>query len=592
MKFSITIKLWIIFLLLNIITITFLGTYSFYQAKQAIIERTFDQLTSVRIEKKNRIERFFSDRKREISLFATSLKAKELIINDISKTDNQFILSEYYASGINQFINKSGYYNDIYFIVYDTLFYHSNIKNNLEKLVLSKIVGKKEAITNKIEPNIPFVIESEIFSSIKSNPAIFLTYKIQVDLNKSVYILFKISHEAINNIMFENNIYNGLGNSGEVYLVGNDYLMRSKSRFQDSSVYRIKAQTEGVIKALNDNPGIDIINDYRNISVLSSYSKVTIDELNWVVLAELDSKEAMLPIYTIRNSILYLSIIISFLLIGAVALLSQLITLPIKRLKDATKKLSDGNYDTSIKTTSKDEIGQLTDTFNAMVLKIKEQTEKLKLERSMRLRSMLKGQEIERQRLSRELHDGLGQLILAMKMKLQQTINSPKEKSDKITSEVISHFDRAIKEVRDISNNLMPAELRDFGFEKALKELLKEIEKSTSITIDIAIKNEILFDNFEHQTYMYRIFQEALSNIIKHSKASTVKIRILNQMNNLRILISDNGNGFNKHISNTGNGISNMKERVNLLNGIFHIESNKNGTAINIEIPLNQLDNE
>jgi len=587
MKFSITIKLWFIFLLLNIVTLIFLGTYSFYQTKKAIIERTFNQLTSVRIEKKNRIERFFTDRKKEINFYLSSFHFEENISERIPENEETTIIINAFQADIFQFLANRKYYSSVYILINESLvFQYDSLKRN-ENIFFNKtnteILSSK---FNQLNRNInkPIILELNT-DTLQKIPAIFIAEKMQHMGSNEITFLFQINHDAINSIMFEKNIYNGLGETGEVYLVGDDYLMRSASRFKANSIYKTEVKTEGVIKAFENNPGIEIIKDYRNISVLSSFSKVEIDDLNWVVLAEIDTNEAMLPIYTIRNSILYLSFIMTLLLIGVIALLSQLITLPIKKLKEATNKISEGNYNALIKSVSKDEIGQLTDTFNSMVLKIKEQTDKLKLERSMRLKSMLEGQEKERQRLSRELHDGLGQLILAMKMKLQQAVHAPQNKSEVIINEVIAHFDKAIKEVRDISNNLMPAELRDFGFDKALKELKKEIEKSTSLKININMPENIEIIDFEQQTYLYRIFQEALTNVIKHALATEVNISIEQNNMKLAITISDNGKGFTDDISKYGNGINNMKERVYLLNGTFDLKADKKGSEIKIVIP-------
>lgn len=592
MKFSLTIKLWFIFLLLNIVTLTFLGTYSFFQAKKAIIERTFDQLTSVRIEKKTRIERFFNDRKKEIDFFLANFYFnKNTLLKSLGNEDPTIIIDAF-EPDIFQFLTNRKYYSTVYIIFNESIVFQFDSLYRKDKVFFQKqtieILSHKFIHLNR-DINKAIMLELTGTDSTQTIPAIFIADKIHFNGKTDILFLFQINHDAINSIMFENNIYNGLGKTGETYLVGDDYLMRSASRFKTNSIYKTEVKTEGVIKAFESNSGIEIIKDYRNISVLSSFSKVEIDDLNWVILAEIDTNEAMLPIFTIRNSILYLSIIITLLLIGVIALLSQLITLPIKRLKEATNKISEGNYNALINPVSRDEIGQLTDTFNSMVLKIKEQTDKLKLERSMRLKSMLEGQEKERQRLSRELHDGLGQLILAMKLKLQQTVDAPKEKVEKLTQEVITYFDKAIKEVRDISNNLMPAELKEFGFAKALNGLLKEIEKSSKITISIDFHDHIKIENIEHQTYLYRIFQEALSNIMKHANASKIHIQIHQIDDNIHVLIRDNGKGFEANLSQKGNGINNMKERVNLLNGSFHIDSNAHGTEIQIKIPYNNF---
>ena len=124
-------------------------------------------------------------------------------------------------------------------------------------------------------------------------------------------VLLEISGDAINNIMLESSPENGLGTTGESYLVGRDYLMRSTSRFISNSFLKTKVMTEGAINAFKNGEGSSVIRDYRNIPVLSSYRKINISELNWVILAEIDLAEAMIPIYSIRNNILFFMAIIA-----------------------------------------------------------------------------------------------------------------------------------------------------------------------------------------------------------------------------------------------------------------------------------------
>lgn len=140
----------------------------------------------------------------------------------------------------------------------------------------------------------------------------------------------------------------------------------------------------------------------------------------------------MIPIESIRNNILYLSILMSLLLFAFVYIIANRISLPIIKLKHAAQNITDGNYDVFVEDiVSNDEIASLIDAFNEMSSKIKDQTSNLRMERSMRLSSMIDGQELERQRLSRELHDGLGQSILAIKMRLERTKSASPKRPNK-----------------------------------------------------------------------------------------------------------------------------------------------------------------
>lgn len=595
-KNSIVKKLVIYFLLLNIFTVIVISAYSYYRAKDALVKRTFDQLTSLRIEKKYRIERFFNDRILDINLVSQtedvqnilSLLGKEeqgehtdeLIYDEYDKfLHKHFISGNYYKSFF--VVNKHG--DVVYFSASDedSLTQHrASVSNLLISNLWKEILEKPEIL-----------IEDYKLDTFTNLPAIYIGAPVYNKFNKTEGIIaIEVDIDAINSIMFESNPHNGLGKSGESYLVGSDYLMRSTSRFQDNSVFKTVVSTTGVDKALRGETGTNIIVDYRGVSVLSSYSKVDIPGLDWAILAEIDEKEAMIPIDSIRNNIMYLSVLMSLLLFAFVYIIARRISLPIIKLKTAAQNITGGNYDVFVEDiVSTDEIGSLIDAFNEMSSKIKEQTENLKLERSMRLSSMIDGQELERQRLSRELHDGLGQSILAIKMRLERIEKANPEKAKQIMEEVQQLFSDTINEIRSISNNLMPAVLNEFGLVDALTNLCREVSKSTGIQVLFNHKNLRQKPDDKIKTYLYRISQEALNNIIKHSDANSATLTLNSDDNYVFLLIEDDGKGF-KYAEDRklcGNGISNMKERVLLLNGYIKIDSNKNkGTKIEISIPL------
>jgi len=315
---------------------------------------------------------------------------------------------------------------------------------------------------------------------------------------------------------------------------------------------------------------------------------VNIEGLNWVILAEIDEQEAMIPVYAIRNSILLISIIIAASVFVFAFVISKRITMPLKRLQKASEQIGTGNYDTRLTVSSKDEIGSLTDTFNDMASRLKKQNEELEEEKTKRVSSLIDGQEIERQRLSRDLHDSLGQSILAVKIKLEQAKNASAEKNQQIIFETRELLKNTIQEIRNISNNLMPPVLEAFGIEHGLKNLCKDTTENTGIKISFTTENIPVSLDPRLQIYLYRISQEAINNITKHSSATLASVKISFCRDCISLNIADNGKGFEvqKNTGN-GNGIMNMKERVQLLRGECKILSSPGkGTRINIEIPV------
>ena len=165
---------------------------------------------------------------------------------------------------------------------------------------------------------------------------------------KNVYIataVFIIDPLSINNIIYEDDPKSGLGESGEVYLVGSDFEMKSNSRFKGYSFGNTTVQTESVQQALNGNEDVGIFKDYRGVEVLSAYAALKIPGLRWVLLAEIDYKEAIIPIQTSKGTIMFISIILMTVTFLLAFLISKRISSPIIKLKNATIDVGEGNFD-------------------------------------------------------------------------------------------------------------------------------------------------------------------------------------------------------------------------------------------------------
>ncbi|MCX6231811.1 MAG: sensor histidine kinase [Bacteroidetes bacterium] len=240
---------------------------------------------------------------------------------------------------------------------------------------------------------------------------------------------------------------------------------------------------------------------------------------------------------------------------------------------------------------NKDEIGALTESFNLMVNQLEQQSQELQKERLIQMQSFIDGQEMERQRLSRELHDGLGQLLIAIKLKLESLIYTDRSKLLYTIEGIKTLFDKTIDEIKRISYDLMPAVLYEFGLSKAISNLCEDIENRTRLNISYTYEGEaeILNDKLI-KTYLFRIVQEALNNVVKHAEASKINLSLLIMNNEIRLRIEDNGKGFEveNHLQSLKtNGIYNMRERVNLLKGNFEIITKPDeGTIVNVIIPI------
>jgi two-component system CheB/CheR fusion protein len=208
---------------------------------------------------------------------------------------------------------------------------------------------------------------------------------------------------------------------------------------------------------------------------------------------------------------------------------------------------------------------------------------------------LVSAQEVERKRLSRELHDNINQILSMAKMKLHSTESILKKNNQEQSfTDVIDArklLEKAISEVRNISKNLRPA-LDEFGLRSALNSISQEFYKRTKIKVNF-ICDELSKDiPDEIELNIYRIIQEALHNVEKHSKAKNVKIRLNVKKPYLIINIKDDGKGFNlpdKTISSLIHkkyGLIGMKERAEFLGGKFEIITTPgHGTEIKVKLP-------
>ncbi|MCF6184241.1 MAG: HAMP domain-containing protein [Bacteroidales bacterium] len=589
-RFSITDKLIIASFLLSIIIIVIVASFSFYKAKIAILDRSFDQINSVRVIKTNLLESFFYNCKKDIQLAAVSSDIKNIVnrINTLNGTSDFTIINRHIFKTNNLFVNKISkeYYHNIYIVGRNKFVYPVTL--NSENAINYNLLWNK-TIASK------YILFNDFSKTEHLSKFLTISSKITDSLNNPVgMIVFEILPSAVDAIMLNNEPSNGLGKSGESYLVGSDYLMRSSSRFQTNSILNTLVKTEAVDSVFANKPGTKVIDDYRDIKVLSSYSMIKIPNLNWAVLVEIDFEEVTVPIYKIRSEIIFISIFIFLIVLILIIVLSKKITYPIQKLNQAAHEVGTGNLDVEIHNNSDDEIGELTETFNQMIVKLKKQAKELEIEKSKSLRSLFDGQETERQRLSRELHDSLGQLLIGLKLKYESYLNQLKLKSNSF-SDLSLLFDKTIEETRRISNNLMPAALSEFGLATSVRNICNEINETTEITVKYEAEGSGKDIDSEVKIYLFRIIQEALTNIIKHADANNVRICLSFKNDIVTIKIEDDGCGFdpseNKNIKS--NGLNNIKDRVALLSGTLEIISKiRKGTKIIIKIPLNKKKNE
>ncbi|CAM3252153.1 sensor histidine kinase [Aequorivita lipolytica] len=193
---------------------------------------------------------------------------------------------------------------------------------------------------------------------------------------------------------------------------------------------------------------------------------------------------------------------------------------------------------------------------------------------------LLISQESERRRISKDLHDGIGQQLLVIKNKLMNS-------GDEDTKQMVDH---TIEEVRTISRDLHPFQLQELGITKAIEYTINLIDENTTLFISAEIDNIDNIFSKEDEVNIYRIIQESLSNILKHANAEAGKVSIKKFTNNILISIRDNGVGFDfseKYQDVKSLGLKTLLERTKFLKGQMKVISKKDsGTVLEFQFPL------
>lgn len=209
---------------------------------------------------------------------------------------------------------------------------------------------------------------------------------------------------------------------------------------------------------------------------------------------------------------------------------------------------------------------------------------------------VLNTQDEERRRVSRELHDGISQSLVAIKYSLEEASSLFQKKGSehaRIVEKSSQYLEETMQEVRRISRDLHPSVLDDFGLMAAVEALVTEFEKRSQIKVQLTkVKVRNLLPQ-DAKTALYRVTQEALTNIERHAKATKVSIEFKMLDDWFQVTIDDNGCGFDagsKRFAkspNVGIGLRNMAERLSYFKGRFDIQSSASGTKLTAAIPKN-----
>ncbi|MFB3880924.1 MAG: histidine kinase [Armatimonadota bacterium] len=300
-----------------------------------------------------------------------------------------------------------------------------------------------------------------------------------------------------------------------------------------------------------------------------------------------------------RGVTLALIVALGVVAIGLGVALSLSVTLPLKRLQSQITRMADGGaIPSEPASTGHDEVARIAKAFHELV-----QTAALMKgmeTRSKRLAALstrvARAQEEERERIARELHDGLGQALTAIKLDVtaaRRNLDGGSGEAGESLEKARRVAEESLDELRRMVFDLRPPALDHLGLAAALESYCRAFEQRFEVAVSVSadgLKTRLPFDV---ETALYRISQEALTNISKHAGATRCSLKLEHARDEIRLIVQDNGRGFDAAAISEPNGalrgigILSMERRAEELGGAFRIESRPGeGTAILVAVPL------
>jgi PAS domain S-box-containing protein len=219
--------------------------------------------------------------------------------------------------------------------------------------------------------------------------------------------------------------------------------------------------------------------------------------------------------------------------------------------------------------------------------RVKLETKLLKLQNLQQRRisrAMINGQEKQREELGKELHDNVNQLIASAKLLLQTSIDQP-EKRNELVQLSCDTLTSAINEIRSLTKSLMPSAIAYAGLEQSVRDLIQPYKATNRFKINLHLSGDEKTLSANVRLTLFRIIQEQLNNISKYAEAKTVEIN-LDISDQIHLVISDDGIGFDTSLKRNGVGITNMQNRTTIHNGNFSVCSAPGeGCTIKVQVP-------
>ncbi len=440
------------------------------------------------------------------------------------------------------------------------------------------------------KPETHVVEDYEPYLPSKSAPAAFFGAPVWRDGVKIGVLVIQISSDELNRVMTSDGRWReeGLGKTGQAYIVGPDKRLRSNLRSGDKlAMLNVMVPREIAASIQSGERSTHLGRDFTGVPVLRSHTPISVAGLNWTLIAEIEAAEALKPVADLRLKVLLWGVAIGLVIFGVATLLARSVTRPVLALSKSADRIGRGDFEARLPVKSNDELGRLAASFNQMAEDLRRTTVS-KEELEVLAGRLISSQEDERTRIARELHDDLSERLAGTALeigRLQRSDPNQHEELANLKDQVVE----LSEDIQELSRRLHDSSLDDTGLVTAVEAQCQRFFEKGGPPVAFTSEGEFETVNHDVQLALYRIVQEALKNVQRHSGADDVSIRLRRTPHHVDLEVRDNGCGFDlRHRRwQRGVGLASMKERANLLGGRCTIESKPaEGARIVVSMPL------
>ncbi len=494
----ITPRLTAAFVLIGLIPFVILGLVSLSRASTALQQQSFNQLESIRAIKSKQIEKFFAERRGDMDVLIRIADQLELAygIQDAAAIERD------HGVFLKKYVDSYSYY-DLFLIAPDGLAFYTVAKepDYRSNLITGAYAGSNlgRLIKKVRETKAVGLADFEPYAPSNGEPAAFIAAPLLQNGEVKLIVALQLSLDAINDVMRQRE---GMGETGETYLVGPDRLMRSDS-FLDPKTHSVKASfanpvagkvdTEASRNALAGKTGSQIIIDYNNNPVLSAYAPIRIGDLSWALIAEIDDAEAFAPIADLRRLMLIIGGIGLLAVIGTGVVLSWSLSKPIVAMTAVMHRLAEGERAVDVPSQARtDEIGEMAKSVQVF------------RDNAMRLDRLQIEQEEQKRRAEAEQRQAINDLADAFEVSVRGIVQVVSAQSTELEtaarslSSVAGHTQQQSTTVaaaaEQASSNVQTVAAATNELSASIQEIGRQVARSSSVSDTAVIESRRVND--------------------------------------------------------------------------------------------------